>query len=296
MPRYERGSFSQHPVPCKLKGLYNPQMAEPHLRVRRATQVVADLSHKPWTDLRILDLGSLEGQFAMEFALKGAQVVAIEGREENNAKARAAAASKGLKNIQFVTDDVRDLSRERFGQFDVVLCSGILYHLPGDDGCRLIERIADLCTKLTVIDTHIGLADLKSLQWKDKKYHGIIYREHSSSDSAEMRLSRAWASLDNETSFWMTKPSLLNLLRDVGFTTVCEVFRPASFFDFSDRVTLAAIKGMPQQVSICLEAPEPDWPEHLDLPVQPGQAHFFARPSPLWKRIGRRIRRTLKLK
>jgi hypothetical protein len=140
------------------------------------------------------------------------------------------------------------------------------------------------------------LADLKSLQWKDKKYHGIIHPEHSSADSAEMKSSPAWASLDNETSFWMTKPSLLNLLRDVGFTTVCEVFRPASFFDFSDRVTLAAIKGMPQQVSICLEAPEPDWPEHLDLPVQLGQTHFFARPSPLWKRIVRRMRRTLKLK
>ena len=64
----------------------------------------------------------------------------------------------------------------------------------------------------------------------------------SRADSAAMKSSRAWASLDNETSFWMTKPSLLNLLRDVGFTTVCEVFRPASFFDFSDRLTLAAIK------------------------------------------------------
>ena len=279
-----------------MKALYNPRMAEPHLRVRRITQVIADLSRKPWTDLRILDLGSLEGHFALEFALKGAQVVAIEGREENNVKARAAAASKGLKNIQFVTDDVRNLLRERLGQFDVVLCSGILYHLPGNDGCRLMETIADLCTHLTVIDTHIGLADLKTLQWKDKKYHGIIYREHSSTDTTEMKLSRAWASLDNETSFWMTKPSLLNLLRDVGFTTVCEVFRPASFFDFSDRVTLAAIKGMQQGVSICLEAPEPDWPEHLDLPIQPGQAHLFVTPTPLWKRIGRRMRRTLKLK
>jgi 2-polyprenyl-3-methyl-5-hydroxy-6-metoxy-1,4-benzoquinol methylase len=95
-------------------------MTEPHLRVRRITQVMADFPRKPWTDLRVLDLGSLEGQFAMEFALKGAQVVAIEGREENNVKARAAAASKGLKNIQFVTDDVRNLSREHFGQYDVV--------------------------------------------------------------------------------------------------------------------------------------------------------------------------------
>jgi hypothetical protein len=109
-----------------------------------------------------------------------------------------------------------------------------------------------------------------------------------------MKLARAWASLDHETSFWMTKPSLLNLLRDVGFTMMLEVFRPASFFDFSDRVTLAAIKGVPQEISICREAPEPDWPEHLDLPAQPGQAHHFVPLAPLWKRIGRKVRRTLK--
>jgi hypothetical protein len=42
----------------------------------------------------------------------------------------------GLPNVEFVTDDVRNFSRERYGAFDVVICSGILYHLPGKDGCR----------------------------------------------------------------------------------------------------------------------------------------------------------------
>jgi len=271
-------------------------MTEPHFRLRRITQVIADLSRKPWTDLRILDLGSLEGQFSLEFASKGARVVAIEGREANNTKARAAAASRGLGNVEFITDDVRNPLQKRHGRFDVVLCSGILYHLPGEDGCHLIKTIAELCTNLTLIDTHIGLTDFKTVEWNGKKYYGVAYQEHSSTDTAEMKLARAWASLGNETSFWMTKPSLLNLLRDVGFTTVLEVFRPASFFDFSDRVTLAAIKGAPQEISICREAPEPDWPEHLDLPVHPGQAHHFVALAPLWKRIGRKVRRTLKLK
>jgi 2-polyprenyl-3-methyl-5-hydroxy-6-metoxy-1,4-benzoquinol methylase len=80
-------------------------MTEPHVRLRRITPVIADLSCKPWTDLRILDLGSLEGQFSLEFASKGAQVVANEGREANNTKARAAAASRGLGNVGFITDE-----------------------------------------------------------------------------------------------------------------------------------------------------------------------------------------------
>jgi len=272
--------------------VYNSSNGRATLQGSQSHAVIADFSPKPWTDVRILDLGSLEGHFSLEFASKGAQVVAIEGREANNAKARAAAASQGLRNVQFVTDDVRNLSRESYGAFDVVLCSGILYHLPGEDGCRLIETIADLCTNLTIIDTRIGLRDFKSVQWKDKKYFGVVFPEHASTDTAAAKLARPWASLDNETSFWMTKPSLLNLLRDVGFTTVAEVFRPASFFDNSDRVTLSAIKGVPQEISICRE-PEPDWPEHLDLPVNPGQAHYFAPKPPLWNRALFKARKIL---
>jgi hypothetical protein len=42
---------------------------------------------KPWGKLRMLDLASLEGIFAIEFASQGAEIVAIEGREANNARA-----------------------------------------------------------------------------------------------------------------------------------------------------------------------------------------------------------------
>jgi SAM-dependent methyltransferase len=266
-------------------------------RLRRVTQVIADFSRKPWTEIRILDLGSLEGQYSLEFAARGAQVVAIEGREENNAKARAAATSLNLSGIEFITDDVRNLSLERYGKFDVVLCSGILYHLPGEDACRLIQTISEVCDHLTIIDTHVGLVDSKTIVWEGKKYGGAVFQEHASADSDAVKLARVWSSLDNENSFWMTKPSLMNLLRDTGFTTVTEVFRPVSFFDYSDRLTFVAIKGTRERVSVALEAPEQDYPEHLDLPAHPGQAPQLApapsSSSPTWKRMARRVRRVL---
>jgi hypothetical protein len=40
-----------------------------HLRLRRIIQTIADLGGKPWAELRILDLGSLEGLFAIECAV-----------------------------------------------------------------------------------------------------------------------------------------------------------------------------------------------------------------------------------
>ena len=263
-----------------------------HLRLRRVTQTIADISHKPWGSLRILDLGSLEGHFAIEFAMKGAHVIAIEGRETNNAKARAAANALGVTNVEFVTDDVRNLMEERYGTFDVVLCSAILYHLPGEDGCRLIETIAELCSKLVIVDTVIGMKDWRVSNGKA----GTTTGSYSMSIRTLTPWRRGWNAPGHRsttTLVWMTKPSLLNLLRDVGFTTVSEVLRPASFFDNCDRVTLAAINGVPQEISRCREAPEPDWPEQLDLPVNPGQAHYFAPSTPLWKRVGRSVRRVM---
>ncbi len=262
----------------------------PNLRLRRVTQTIADLSGKSWDELRILDLGSLDGTFALEFASRGAKVLAIEGRETNNVQARSAAKSLGLEGVEFVTDDVRHFSRERFGSFDAILCSGILYHLPGDDGCRFIHAIAEACTRLLIIDTHIGPKPEISLSHQGKTYYGISFKEHEQSESKEQKLSKTLASLDNPTSFWITKPSLLNLLRDAGFSSACEVLSPMSFRDFSDRVTIAAIKGRPVGKSLLSpdleKTGEPDWPEAEEIGPYPA-------PVPRWKIIGGNMKKKL---
>ena len=268
----------------------SPKPARPHLLLRRVIQTIADLSLKPWDRLRILDLGSLEGVYALEFASHGAQVVGIEGRESNNAHSRFAAEALGLSNIEFVTDDVRNLCQEKYGRFDVVFCSGILYHLPGTDACRFLSSIAQVCKRLTIIDTHVGLRADASISWEGRSYQGFVFKEpHSPDDTAAVKANRKWASLDNETSFWFTKPSLLNLLRNVGFTGAFEVLNPNSSAIFSDRLTFAATIGERQVATISPElarTSEPDWPEHSTVAPHPAQAMIPPPKSrPLWRRI-----------
>jgi len=249
-------------------------------------QTIADLAGKPWKELRILDLGSLEGLFAIECAAQGATVLGIEGRESNNAVARQTVQSMDVSNIEFVTDDVRNISREKYGAFDVVICSGILYHLPGQDGCSFMKSIAEVCTRLTIIDTHVGLNGVTSVALNSHRYFGSIYKEHGENESADVKLARAWASLDNPTSFWITKPSLLNLLRDAGFSSVYEILRPASFRDYSDRLSFVAIKGELR------DAEEPDWPEVSDLKPF-GSAALELDRRPRWRRIASAIKQKL---
>jgi Methyltransferase domain len=261
-----------------------PGQIGPHFQIGRVIQTIADLSCKPWDQLRILDLGSLDGTYALEFASQGAQVVAIEGRESGNAHARFAAEVLGLSNVSFITDDVRNLSQEKYGRFDVVLCSGLLYHLAGVDACQFLSSIAQICNHLTIIDTHIGLRDEASISWRGRSYNGFLFNEHSPDDTAAVKAARTWSSLDNDTSFWFTKPSLLNLLRDVGFTCAFEILRPRGFAIYSDRLTLAATIGPRQRSFMSPElarTPEPDWPEHSDAGAFPAQLPV----RPLWRRI-----------
>ena len=145
-------------------------------RLRSILQISSDITGKPLDELRVLDLACLEGHFGIEFALHGSQVVAVEGRETNLEKARFVTKALGLDNIELVLDDVRNLNKDRYGLFDVVLCLGILYHLDTPDVMNFVENIATLCTKVAIIDTHISSRDEASYSWNEKALLGQYTR------------------------------------------------------------------------------------------------------------------------
>lgn len=205
----------------------------------------------------------MEGLYAVELASRGAQVIGIEGRKEHVEKARFAKDALALHNLEFIQDDVRNLDRAAHGCFDVVLCLGILYHLDAPDIFRFVERMAEVCRGFLIIDTHVGLTEEESRIYRDyyvpvhhyalgeptaiedggRKYWGRLFAEHSDRATAEERLKKPWASLDNPKSFWLTRPSLYNLLSHSGFTSIYECHVPAEPEKPLDRITLLAIKA-----------------------------------------------------
>lgn len=217
-------------------------VAGDEVKLRRILQCVSDWS-SGLDGLRVLDLACLEGLYAVELARHGAKVVGIEGREANIAKARFAQEVLGLKQLEFHQDDVRNLGRDQYGEFDVVLCLGILYHLDEPDVFFFLEDIAEVCRGIVLVDTHISPAREKSCLHKGKTYWGKAYREHDAGATPAEKARRLWASLDNPESFWFTRPSLYNALSHVGFTTVYECHMPPELEKPADRVTLLGVKG-----------------------------------------------------
>src|SRR6266566_3867908 len=101
-----------------------PKIVGDEVKLRRIVQCVFDLAGGSVEGLRILDLACLEGLYAIEFARHNASCLGIEGREANIEKARFAKQMLQLDNLDFAQDDVRNLSVEKYGRFDVVLCLG----------------------------------------------------------------------------------------------------------------------------------------------------------------------------
>lgn len=212
-------------------------------RIHRDVQIITDVAGS-FEDLRILDLGALEGGFAVEFAMRGAQVVAIEGRERNIQKARFVKDVLGLDDkLEFVQDDVRNLSVARYGKFDVILCAGLLYHLDAPDVFRLVEAMAEACRRFLIVDTHFSVTAEESRTYKGREYFGWTYTEYPHEPTPEEKEKFLWAALDNQKSFWLTHPSLFNILADFGFNSAYECENPAMPGMFQDWTTTLAIKG-----------------------------------------------------
>src|SRR6266480_3606964 len=219
------------------------------VKLRRILQVVSDTVSKPLEAIRLLDLACHEGIYAIEFARHGANVLGIEGRQAHIQKALFAKDALSLSNVDFVQDDVRNLSKDKYGSFDVVLCLGILYHLDVPDVFQFIESIGEVCNDIAIIDTRIAPGPTSSYVYDKITYWGNRISEgHKLSDSQEEKIKRYWASLDNVTSFHLSRTSLYCMLSRVGFTSVYECYIPPEPAKPIDRITLLAIQGRRQRI------------------------------------------------
>jgi Methyltransferase domain len=245
----KHGAWTAHNIQLE-NDLYTiaPRIVGDEVKLRRIVQCVLDLNGGSVEGLRLLDLACLEGLYAIEFAHHKARSLGIEGREANVEKARFAKRALSLDNVDFVQDDARNLSVEKYGQFDIVLCLGLLYHFDAPDVFSFVERLGDVCRKVCIVDTRVCLHPNSSYTYRGKTYTGMKTDEHEHGESREAKLAKLWASLDNETAFWLSRPAVYNLLAHAGFTSVYECNVPAEPDKPVDRVTFVAIKGQPCQL------------------------------------------------
>jgi SAM-dependent methyltransferase len=235
------GAWTAHNIEL-APGLHTMRTGVVHdeYRLRRIAQVISDVTREPFHRLRILDLACLEGLFAVELARQGARVVAVEGREASIEKARFAQRVLSLDRLQLVHDDVRNVSRREYGEFDVVLALGILYHLDAPDVFDFIERVAELCSRAAIFDTHFALQSPDVFLHAGRKYYGGRFDEPIGSDPHDSEV--LWSAVGNARSVILTQESLYNALQHAGFTTVAGCYVPP-VEELANWGTFIAVKG-----------------------------------------------------
>lgn len=197
-------------------------------------------------NLRLADLGCLEGGYAVEFARMGFQVLGVDVRETNIEACNYVKSKTNLPNLTYAQDDVWNIAR--YGTFDVIFCCGLLYHL--DKPKQFLEILSSVTNKLVILQTHfsteiINTPDTKlrllalmqkgAAKGTGNKHNlspvseneglaGRWYTEFPDDESFSRRAINRWASWGNRQSFWIQREYLLQAIQDVGFDLVLEQF------------------------------------------------------------------------
>jgi SAM-dependent methyltransferase len=217
-------------------------------RVRALVQAICDLLPRDDLDgLRALDLGAGGGEVAAELALRGAAVVAVEGRRANAEAIRSLRDARGLA-FEVVEADVRALDWDGLGRFDAIVCSGLLYHLELPDALALARACRAAC-RLLLVDTEVAWGPLEERGLEGRRYAGLAFAEHDPGSTRAEREAARLASLDNVESFWLTRDSLHALLHDAGFSSSWELGAPGQPRR-ARRATVAALAGAPTQAPL----------------------------------------------
>ena len=179
----------------------------------------------------VLDIGCLEGGISIYFASMGFNTVGVDIRETNLKKAEFASKALGLQHkCKWICGDVCDASLwSSFGQFDLIICGGLLYHLDGPNIASVIDQMSRKLQNrgLAVIDTNYVNKSSKIYEMDNGlKVYGQDWIEHSENDSLTERMPRSWSSLSINKAFWLTERSLCNVLVTYGFTDVMKPMYP----------------------------------------------------------------------
>ena len=156
---------------------------------------------------RILELGSLEGGQTFELLKHhGREIVAVEGRADNVARACYAQRCLHIRGVRFVHANLESTPLRSFGQFDVVYCSGLLYHLPRP--AALIDQFAAVAPAVFVA-THYARDDEV-----DAELDGMPGRWYG-----ELGLEDPLSGM-SARSFWPVRDALIERIRSAGFRRI----------------------------------------------------------------------------
>lgn len=212
----------------------------PHVFFKIAQTILgADFSDK-----RLLDVACGDNFLLRELVEAGASYVGVEARQTNIDNAWGRVAESLRSRVTFKKARAQDVSARNYGEFDLILVAGLLYHMSHFDQFELLVNLRGMCKGGLLIDTTL------TPEQHDKTYYyalnGCIYSgtgglEHAEGDSKkkiEGRLRASYSDKGDYPSFIQTRSCLVRMLRNLGFDQVLEYCYPGNLNDFNMAIGL----------------------------------------------------------
>jgi hypothetical protein len=174
-----------------------------------------------FADKTVIEFGPLEGGNTILLEKLGAKrILAVEGQLENFIKCCVIKVLFGLDRSTFVLDNVKSVTRDKYGTYDVAFVAGVLYHL--DEPHLVLRELGNVADRL-VLSTHYAddespsrNAEIKEIRHDGTRYRGRLFGEGLG----------PCAGLQSD-SFWPYKDDLLKMVQDAGYTDI-EVVRDST--------------------------------------------------------------------
>jgi tRNA (mo5U34)-methyltransferase len=181
----------------RTKGAYDPASMWNEL------QLPDDMS-----GLSLADVGASNGFFSFEAHKHGARVVAFDFRHKDNSGFGLAQNINGLNEIEHHQINVLDIAPDKFGQFDIVLALGLLYHV--SDPYRALANCASLSRARLFIESYCIDQSLPSSLVSEPVMRFI-------SDFSRFPM-HGHVNTDRSNFWGFTSVCLQRMVEDVGFT------------------------------------------------------------------------------
>lgn len=193
--------------------------AVPHfaadMRPREAMQALAP--DVPAAQLRILELGPLEGGHTYQFEKMGVgEIVAVEANVEAYLKCLIVQNIANLRNARFLFGDIVALLKEDTRRYDFIFCCGVLYHM--SDPLQLIKLMSThtdrvyLWTHYHTPESRPGLQPLRvTHDGETYVYHRAIYTERTA--------GRFWGG-NAPTASFLSRDDIVRAFRQHGLSDV----------------------------------------------------------------------------
>ena len=145
--------------------------------------------------IRVLEIGPAEGYFTKKLTERGARVTAVDYVRKDYHGFAIMEKASGIE-YDFRQANIYELNNLDLGTFDVVLCLGVLYHLP--DPVRALWTLRQHVNDLLILETLLS-----------REFEDVPCARYLPADSCNGDI----------TNFWAPNPKCCEMmLNDAGFT------------------------------------------------------------------------------